>query len=1123
MTNWDTRANDLFLQAVQLASPDARMDYLERACGGDQALRAEVEALLEANARAGSFLKAPPPGLTVTVDQPLSEQPGTVIGPYKLLQQIGEGGMGTVFLAEQTQPVQRKIALKLIKPGLDSKQIIARFEAERQALALMDHPNIAKVLDAGTTAAEPRPSVSGLGEPLTIMRGSGRPFFVMELVKGVPITRYCDERRLTPRQRLELFVPVCQAVQHAHQKGIIHRDLKPSNVLVALYDGKPVPKVIDFGVAKATGPKLTEQTLFTEFGALVGTLEYMSPEQAELNQLDIDTRSDIYSLGVLLYELLTGTTPLGRERAKDAGLLEALRIIREEETPRPSARLSTVAELPSIAANRGLEPNKLSGLVRGELDWIVMRCLEKDRGRRYESASALAQDIERYLRDEPVHACPPSLWYRFRKFARRHQAGVRAGVLLFLMAVAGLSVGGWLLWQEKERVEAARATEAEKRQLAEANVSLAMDTLDGLYLQAAESASLQEPRREKEYLAWLRAALRFYEQFAATNSSDPVARKEAGRAYRRAGDIYSKLGQHAQAEQAYGKSISLLQQVVEDFPDWPAGRQYLALSYHNLGILLKDSQRIGEAQQAVRDALALNQQLVKEFPDDMEHEGDLASNYLNLGLLLEATGPVGAGDDARRQAVELLQKLALKFPNVASRHTELAAALHNMGMRRKNGGELGQARELYEQAIACENVALSLLPRNPRSRELLCAHCLELARTLKLLGKHDEAIKRFKEQIGCATDLVRDFPGVPTCRKSLGEGHQELAELLAATGRPREAHEAAQQALACHKRLIEELKDLPAYRHRLALIQHGQAQMFAAFGRTAEAEAAYRQSLELFRKLPDASRDDVAVVHLNLGVLLCKARRFQEAEGPFQQAVDLWKKLAQGSPGVPRYRAGLAQSYNGLRGVFLNTDQLQKADEALQTALDLLEKLVKECPAVPDYQAWLAGYRMNLGIHLNRKKRFKEAVQTYRQALAMLTRLVKDFPAVSEYQRQSAGVLHNMARSLLLLGEHREAAKVAAAQARAFPNHWSGYRDAAVLLAGCMALAANDAQLSEDGRRALAQDYASQAVNMLRQALAQGYKDAGEMKNTPAFAPLRARADFQKLLAELEDSASPRN
>jgi tetratricopeptide (TPR) repeat protein/serine/threonine protein kinase len=415
---------DIFLAAVEKAPAD-RAAYLDAACGSDAELRAQAEALLRSHEEAGSLLEQPLFRPGPTVDQPpAAEQPGVVIGPYKLIQPIGEGGMGTVWMAQQTEPVKRLVAVKLIKAGMDSRQVIARFEAERQALALMDHANIARVLDAGAT-------------------GAGRPYFVMDLVKGEPITRYCDEHRLTPRQRLELFLPVCQAVQHAHQKGVIHRDLKPSNVLVARYDGKAVPKVIDFGVAKAAGQSLTEKTLVTGFGEVVGTLEYMSPEQAELNQLDIDTRSDVYALGVLLYELLAGSPPFTRKESEQGGVLEVLRLIREQEPTRPSTKLSTADGLPSLAANRGTEPAKLTRLVRGELDWIVMKALEKDRNRRYETANGFALDVQRYLADEPVLACPPSVGYRLGKFARRNK---RALVMVAVLAVAVLVVAAALGW-----------------------------------------------------------------------------------------------------------------------------------------------------------------------------------------------------------------------------------------------------------------------------------------------------------------------------------------------------------------------------------------------------------------------------------------------------------------------------------------------------------------------------------------------------------------------------------------------------------------------------------------------------------------------------------------------------
>jgi serine/threonine protein kinase len=442
-------AKAIFLEAVERHAPDQWPVFLDRACAGQPDLRGRVEMLLEAHREVGTcqhgeLAEGTDPSPVATADEPpVREQPGEVIGPYKLLEQIGEGGFGVVFVAEQTQPVRRKVALKVLKPGMDTKQVVARFEAERQALAIMDHPHIAKVFDGGATA-------------------SGRPYFVMELVKGVPITEFCDQNQLTPRQRLELFLAVCQAVQHAHQKGIIHRDLKPSNVLVSRHDATPVVKVIDFGVAKALGQGLTDKTLFNGVAQMVGTPLYMSPEQAGMSDLDVDTRSDIYALGVLLYELLTGTTPFDRERLQEAGYDEIRRIIREEEPPRPSTRISSLGQAATtVSTQRKSDLRKLSQLFRGELDWIVMKCLEKDRNRRYETANRLGRDIERYLRDEPVQACPPSAWYRFSKFARRQKRALVMAACAVL-AFAGLAGGvGWVA-RDRAASEEAGALQAQE-------------------------------------------------------------------------------------------------------------------------------------------------------------------------------------------------------------------------------------------------------------------------------------------------------------------------------------------------------------------------------------------------------------------------------------------------------------------------------------------------------------------------------------------------------------------------------------------------------------------------------------------------------------------------------------
>ena len=479
-------ARDLFLRALEREDPEGRRRFVAEQTADAPDLRGRVNALLDAHDADDSFLERPAEipasaadGATVLTEPTADDEPGparsgpgegSVVGPYKLLQRLGEGGMGTVYLAEQTEPVVRRVAVKLIKPGLAGPEAVARFEAERQALALMDHPNIARVLDAGATDA-------------------GSPYFVMELVRGVPITDYCDANRLPPRDRLGLFAAVCRAVQHAHTKGVIHRDVKPSNVLVAPHDGVPVPKVIDFGVAKATAQRLTERTLFTRHGQIVGTLEYMSPEQAELNQLDVDTRSDVYSLGVLLYELLTGTTPITKEQLREAGFAEMLRLIREGEAPRPSLRLSGSGEaLPGLSAQRRTDPAKLPGLLRGEVDWIVMKALEKDRSRRYQTAAALADDVGRYLADESVDARPPTAAYRFGKFARRHRGPLIAATAVAAALLVGLGASVW---------QAVRATRAEGAAARRAADAVAARTEADAARREAEAAGAAEAAERK--------------------------------------------------------------------------------------------------------------------------------------------------------------------------------------------------------------------------------------------------------------------------------------------------------------------------------------------------------------------------------------------------------------------------------------------------------------------------------------------------------------------------------------------------------------------------------------------------------------------------------------------------
>ena len=563
-------------------SPAERAAFLEKACEGRPEIRAAVAALLAAHEKSGNILDRPPdqtvetgpgqprepatadhhtPGpddaslsATKTADYGPMSVPGIVIaGRYTLQEKIGEGGMGEVWVAKQTQAVKRKVALKLIKTGMDSKAVLQRFEQERQALALMDHPNIAKVLDGGLTP-------------------TGQPFFAMELVNGLPLTTFCDEATLTTNERLELFVLICQAVQHAHQKGIVHRDLKPANILVTIIDSKPVPKVIDFGVAKATAGKLTDESLSTQFGSVVGTLEYMSPEQAGFSGEDIDTRSDIYSLGVILYELLTGLRPIDAKRLRKAALTEMIRIIREEEPSKPSTRLSTDDSLPSMAALRHTEPRKLIALLRGELDWVVMKCLEKHRDRRYETANALARDVQRYLADDAVEARPPSAGYRFSKFVRRHKGQVIAASLVLLSLLGGLAAvaGVQTVANTKLSASLARETSANKalntanadlarsHAAVQARYDLAVDAIKTFHTGVSEDFLLKEEKFKDLRNRLLKSASDFYGKLGAPlgKETDLVSRQALAQANFELAELTDKVGRPEDALAAHRQVLA---------------------------------------------------------------------------------------------------------------------------------------------------------------------------------------------------------------------------------------------------------------------------------------------------------------------------------------------------------------------------------------------------------------------------------------------------------------------------------------------------------------------------------------------------------------------------------------
>jgi len=841
--NPDKSLQNLFNAALERSDAAERARFLDEACGADAALRERVDKLLRAQEEVGAFMAQPsrkPAGLdlhpTARVVIPLTEKPGDLIGRYKLLQQIGEGGCGVVYMVEQEEPVRRRVALKVIKLGMDTKQVIARFEAERQALALMDHPNIARVLDAGATE-------------------TGRPYFVMELVRGTRITEFCDQKELPTQERLDLFLRVCSAVQHAHQKGIIHRDIKPSNILVTVIDGVPVPKVIDFGIAKATNNQpLTDKTVFTAFEQFIGTPAYMSPEQAELSGVDIDTRTDIYSLGVVLYELLTGSPPFDQKELLAAGLDEMRRTIRETEPPRPSNRLSTMAAaaLTATAHHRHTEPPRLVYLVRGDLDWIAMKCLEKDRARRYETANALAADIRRHLDCEPVIARPPSRWYEFQKTVRRHKFGFAAATALILVLMLGVVISTW---------QAVRATKAEK---------LANDRLAEV---AAERDAKEQARQEAESISAFMSEVIQSPDPTRDGHTIQVVELLDKAAKKLDTELAAQPGQRAKlqarlASTYYALSLSReaipLQEKVRDYHLASLGQEHtntlramtsLANSYH-------EADRWDESLKMREEVLALNRKVLgPEHPDTL-----LA--ILNLAISYDA---VGRRDEALKMREEVL---ALDRKVLGPEHPDTLNAMISLAVSYHDAGRKDEELKLSEEALTlCRKV---LGPEHPDT--LLAIH--NLAHAYRAFGRNAEALQLLEVAL-------------PLSRKLNGPEHQEtlhfvncLAISYGDVGRSGEALKMREEVLPLSRKV-----NGPEHPHTLDIMT-SIANSYSGRGRRDEALKLHEEVLTLHRKIHGPEHPGTLGAMINLAWSYRGAGRLDEAIQLGQSCLEISRRVS---------------------------------------------------------------------------------------------------------------------------------------------------------------------------------------------------------------------------------------